>query len=141
MLYYIIYLSSAKSLYTNSDLTDILKTSRLNNASKNITGLLLYHEGSILQVLEGDKEVVMDLYSKIEKDERHYKIQKMVTGTSEERNFPEWSMGFKSVTDVEWKELAGYIKLNSSNLLTIMKNSNRKINTMVNSYMSVSARQ
>lgn len=140
MIFYIIYLSSAKQLYTSADLSDILTKSRINNTGKNVTGLLLYHEGSILQVLEGDKETVMEVYAIIEKDSRHHNVIKMVTGTADERNFPDWSMGFKTVTGSEWNELSGYIKLNSADLLSHLTHSNRKINTIVNSYMSVNFR-
>lgn len=140
MLYYLIYLSSATELYTESDLSGILTTSRKNNTDKDITGLLLYHDGSILQILEGDKEVVLSVYDKIEKDERHHNIMKMVSGTTEERNFPDWSMGFKTVSDAEWKDLSGYFKLNSSNLLSQLINSNKKVNTAVNSFMTVNFR-
>ena len=140
MTFYLVYLSSARQLYTTSDLSDILKKSRLNNTNKNITGLLLYHDGSILQILEGDEESVMDVYHKIEQDDRHYNVLQLVTGTSEERNFPDWSMGFKTVTDEEWSEISGYLKLDPSTILTKIKNSNRKIGTLVSSYMSVSIR-
>src|SRR4051794_10953029 len=129
MIFYLVYLSSARQLYTSSDLSDILTKSRLNNTNKNITGLLLYHEGSILQILEGDEETVIDVYHKIGQDERHYNVLKLVTGTSEERNFPDWSMGFKTVTDEEWNEISGYLKLDSSTILSKIKNSNRKIGT------------
>lgn len=140
MTFYLVYLSSARQLYTTSDLSDILKKSRLNNTNRNITGLLLYHDGSILQILEGDEESVMDVYHKIEQDDRHYNVLQLVTGTSEERNFPDWSMGFKTVTDEEWSEISGYLKLDPSTILTKIKNSNRKIGTLVSSYMSVSIR-
>ncbi len=127
-------------MYTNDDLSNILTKSRKNNTAKDVTGLLLYHEGSILQILEGDKEVVLSVYHKIEKDERHHKIIKMISGTTEERNFPDWSMGFKTVTDAEWKDLSGYLKLNSSSLLSQLVNSNKKINMTVNSFMTVNFR-
>lgn len=114
MIFYLIYLSSAKQLFTNSDLSDILSRSRLNNTSKDTTGLLLYHEGSILQVLEGDEETVMSLYYKIHEDNRHHRIMKMVAGVSDERNFPDWSIRFKTVTNAEWDELSGYLRMDSS---------------------------
>lgn len=141
MIFYLIYLSSASQLYTHADLSDILTKSRINNTSKGVTGLLLYHEGSILQIMEGDEETVMSLYHKIEKDDRHRNIVKMVTGLSDERNFPDWSMGFKTVSDTEWNELSGYLRMDGSTILERLKQSNRKINTMVNSYMSVNFRQ
>lgn len=141
MIFYLIYLSAARQLYTDSDLSDILNKSRLNNTSKEVTGLLLYHEGSILQVLEGNKETVMDLYYKIEKDDRHCNIYRMVEGLSDDRSFPDWSMGFKTVTDSEWEELSGYLKLDPSNFLSKLSPANRKINTMINSFMAVNFRQ
>lgn len=140
MIFYLIYLSSATELYTSSDLADILTKSRKNNTDKDVSGLLLYHEGSILQILEGDKETVMGLYDKIGQDNRHNNIMKMVTGTTEQRNFPDWSMGFKTVSDNEWNELSGFFKLNSSGLLSKLKQSNKRVDTMVNSFMTVNAR-
>src|SRR3954464_8903678 len=140
MNFYLIYLSSAKQLYTHSDLSDILTISRLNNTNKGITGLLLYHEGSILQILEGDEASVMDVYEKIERDVRHHNILKLVTGKTEVRNFPDWSMGFKTVSDAEWEELSGYLKLDPSVILSKIKLSNRKIGTIVNSFMAVNLR-
>ncbi|MEM7363377.1 MAG: BLUF domain-containing protein, partial [Pseudomonadota bacterium] len=35
-----------------------------------VTGMLLYHEGSFLQALEGDRAVVEALYERIEEDPR-----------------------------------------------------------------------
>ena len=65
MIYYLVYISAASHLYSDAELSQILSTSQLNNSRKNITGILLYHEGSLLQVLKGDKETVTDLYLKI----------------------------------------------------------------------------
>lgn len=137
MLYYLIYLSSAKNLFTEAELSDILTKSRLNNTSKDVTGLLLYHEGSILQVLEGNEETVTALYNKIEQDRRHSNIMKMVSGTSEQRHFPDWSMGFKSVTADEWQNISGYLTLDPANILSRLKQQNGKINAMVNSFAAV----
>ena len=137
MVFYLIYLSSAKKLYTESDLSDILIKSRINNTNKQVTGLLLYHEGSILQILQGNKDTVLEVYSKIERDNRHHNIIKAVSGTSAERNFPDWSMGFKSVTGSEWSEISGFLNLEPSRILSHLNKKDKKINTMVNSYISV----
>ena len=51
MNYYIVYLSTATQLYSEKDMAHILTTSRKNNSEKDVTGILLYHEGSIMQVL------------------------------------------------------------------------------------------
>ena len=140
MIFYLIYLSSATRLFSDNDLSEILAISRLNNTIRGITGLLLYHDGNILQVLEGEKEAVMNLYFHIEEDNRHRGIIKMVSGTSEERSFPEWSMGFKTVSDIEWDEMSGHLTMNPSNILKKLKHTNENIETLVKSYMSTSLR-
>ena len=136
MIYYLVYLSSATHLYSDAELSQILSASRLNNSSKDVTGILLYHEGSIIQVLEGDKEIVTNLYLKIKEDERHKNVTRMVDGMCAERNFPDWSMGFETVSDNEWEEYSGYIHLNSPALLSIIKKKNFKIDTMVKSFVT-----
>ena len=49
----IIYISSAAKKMDDDDLLDILKTSRENNKKNDISGMLLYDNGSFIQVLEG----------------------------------------------------------------------------------------
>ena len=140
MIFYLIYLSSATKLFSDNDLSEILAISRFNNTGRGITGLLLYHDGNILQVLEGEKQAVMDLYFHIEEDNRHRGIIKMLSGTCEERSFPEWSMGFKTVSDVEWDEMSGHLTMNPSNILQKLKGTNENIETLVKSYMNISLR-
>lgn len=107
----LIYLSAATSLFSDEDITAILSVSRRNNPSLDITGLLLYHEGSILQILEGEKETIHKLFNKIGKDPRHKHVIKMFDSSIEERSFQDWSMGFKKVSDNDWSELEGYLNL------------------------------
>jgi hypothetical protein len=139
-IFYIIYLSSSNPLFSDKDLSDILTKSRINNTLKNITGLLLYHEGSILQVLEGEEETVMGVYNHIKNDHRHYGIIKMLSGRSQERNFPEWSMGFKTVSDIEWSELSGFLKMDPATIISKLKPGHKEIGAIVNSFVKSSAR-
>lgn len=135
MIYYLVYLSSASHLYTDAEMLEILSVSRKNNTAKNITGILLYFEGSILQVLEGEKETVRKLYDTIKKDDRHKSIITMTDGTNEERSFADWSMGFKKVSENEWNDYEGYFNLKKSSLFSVIKNKNRKIDTSVKSFV------
>ena len=58
MVYSIVYLSSSRILPDDTELEQIIEQSRSNNATSNITGALLSCNGNIIQVLEGEKEVV-----------------------------------------------------------------------------------
>jgi hypothetical protein len=73
-------------------LTDIVKKSKVNNLEFDITGLLFYHNGRFIQVLEGDRDSLEGLMSILEKDERHENIQRIVDQTIKKRAFKEWSM-------------------------------------------------
>ena len=77
------------------------------NTANGITGLLLYGNGTFLQALEGEEDVVTSLYSKIEKDERHVDVQFLHHRTIEKRQYPEWSMGFRRVSNEEMQGIEG----------------------------------
>jgi hypothetical protein len=68
---FIVYISAATYLMDENELKEILEVSRKNNQSSGITGLLLYHEGNFIQVLEGEKTAINALYDKITIDNRH----------------------------------------------------------------------
>ena len=136
MNYYLVYISAAAKLYSPSHLDKILTVSRKNNTKSNISGILLCHDGSILQVLGGEKQTVTDLHHKIKKDERHRDIIWLVQGTSEDRNFGEWSMGFKAVSHNDWNKYEGYIKADTASLLSLIKQKNPKIDATVKLFVT-----
>ena len=70
MVYQLIYTSSATPELDDFTLREIAQTSSFNNQLLGITGLLLFHEGSIMQVLEGDEISVCSLYGKVKQDPR-----------------------------------------------------------------------
>jgi hypothetical protein len=73
-------------------LADIIKRSKINNLEFDITGLLFYHNGRFIQVLEGDRDSLEGLMSILEKDGRHQNIQRIVDQTIKKRAFKEWNM-------------------------------------------------
>ncbi|WP_422449752.1 MULTISPECIES: BLUF domain-containing protein [unclassified Endozoicomonas] len=93
-LYYLIYVSSASQLMNNDSLLALLNESRDNNLSLDITGMLLYKGGNFLQMLEGTKQHVLQVYQGICKDSRHHNIIKIISAPAACRSFQDWSMGF-----------------------------------------------
>jgi hypothetical protein len=106
-LYHLVYLSTTTNAFSEDDLTDILAASRRNNPERDITGMLLYSEGGFIQVLEGPKEHVLDLYERIEQDPRHSSTVMLAEGSIEERSFSEWEMGFQKV-DARAAHMSGF---------------------------------
>lgn len=109
-MYQIVYLSAAVELFSEEALTRILIKSRENNSKAQVTGVLLYYGGSIIQVLEGEKEQVINTYERISKDYRHRSIIKLLDRHIDERAFPDWSMGFKVISQNQLTQVLGYIE-------------------------------
>jgi len=105
MIYTLVYISFALDGLGEKELLEMLEKSRMNNQDKDITGLLLYAEGNIIQILEGDKGEVEALYEKISKDERHERITRLFAGHSESRMFTEWSMAYQRISLSTIKEM------------------------------------
>ncbi len=93
-MFYLIYVSSAVKLMNHDELLLLLDQARKKNQELGATGMLLYQEGNFMQMLEGEKEIVLDLYEAIKKDDRHRGVIKVLTDEIGERNFKDWSMGF-----------------------------------------------
>jgi hypothetical protein len=110
-LHTLVYLSNASQLFTDNELNEILAVSRKNNSARNISGILIYCEGNILQVLEGAKDEIHTLYKKIETDLRHKDLIILQDIPLTERNFEDWSMGYKSATPEEFEKLEGFFDL------------------------------
>ena len=93
---------------SDNDLKMLLSCSQENNGSNGITGMLLYIDKKFIQVIEGQKEEVIKLFDKISIDPRHKKVSIILEGDLEKRNFKEWSMGFKTLNNEEFKELPAF---------------------------------
>ena len=93
-IYQIIYISAGSVVFTEDALKELLAKARANNEAKGLSGLLLYHEGSFIQVLEGERAAVRATYVRINQDSRHSEVQVLFEGDVEERTFEGWSMGY-----------------------------------------------
>jgi hypothetical protein len=92
-----VYVSAATKPFSQTDLQELLLRARSHNGSVGVTGLLLYHNLSFFQILEGHLEEVATLFSRIERDRRHHRVMLLSTKDAAERNFGAWNMGFVPV--------------------------------------------
>jgi hypothetical protein len=95
------YASTASQEWSPEDLLKLLKQARTNNGAKNITGILLYSNGTFFQVLEGEEAAVENLFRTIEKDPRHKNCTIIERLNITERAFQYWSMGFEKIDPKE----------------------------------------
>ena len=101
MVYQLVYVSRAAMDMDTEMLDEILNTARCNNSELDITGMLLHHDGSFIQVLEGEQKSVEALFDKIEADARHQDTNVVLRTCVEERAFDQWSMGYKRAAGLD----------------------------------------
>ncbi len=103
MQHSICYLSKANPL-SESELESLFKYIKHINPILDITGVLLYNNNFFLQVLEGDKETITQLFSKIRKDKRHKQILMIFDQKIEIRIFQKYDVKFgimRTKADIE----------------------------------------
>jgi Sensors of blue-light using FAD len=106
-LHHLIYASRASATFREHDIPAILTTARVNNASVEVTGILLYIEGSFFQILEGPKEAVEKLFDRIHVDSRHALVTRIISEPIAHRSFGDWTMGYSSLGLTEVGDLVG----------------------------------
>ena len=104
----LVYVSSAKEILSPDDLYALLQTSRRNNQWEGITGMLLYKSGNFIQALEGEQEAIRRLHERIAKDRRHHGLLTLLEKPIKERQFTQWSMGFRNLGAPLLRGLPGY---------------------------------
>ncbi|WP_263080964.1 BLUF domain-containing protein [Endozoicomonas sp. Mp262] len=125
-MYYIVYTSAAKEMFSEKELDELLEVARRNNTRDGITGMLLYCDGVFMQVLEGSsKDEVMKVYDKIGQDPRHYRVMKLLEGEQDSAQFSDWSMGFKKLDPLMSSKLgfSKFLDLNDNSLTIDQKGS------------------
>jgi Sensors of blue-light using FAD len=70
----------------------ITRQSAQRNGQSYVTGLLIYHGGWFLQVLEGERSAVNDVVQRLMRDPRHENVQILAAHNISERAFPRWNM-------------------------------------------------
>lgn len=96
-MYTLSYESDAATGTTDTHIGDILDSSRTNNAKSGITGCLVHCSERFFQILEGEKEDVLELYKRIKTDLRHNHVELLSRDDIEKTVFTGWNMAFCSL--------------------------------------------
>ena len=105
-VFQLVYLSFISPSVVDSEVEAILDVARKKNEDLNITGMLLCRHGVFLQILEGPREAIEELYfKKIIADPRHQNCKVVLSREVKERLFPFWTMGFKDVSEINFRFL------------------------------------
>ncbi|RAJ17022.1 BLUF domain-containing protein [Olleya aquimaris] len=113
-MYQLNYHSKSVLELVQEDLENILATSNFINNSRNITGCLIFHNKRFVQILEGKKKDVLEVYDKIKADNRHHNVTLLWENNVDKRYFPEWNMAFHKPENENLKQHTNNLMLLSS---------------------------
>lgn len=122
-MYELSYYSIARKDLLESDIAAILDTARHFNAKHNITGCLLSYNSQFIQVLEGDKTMLEELFNKIKNDKRHFNVTLLAESEKQERTFNTWSMAYSEIATDQMSNLGD--TLFENNFLTFSELANK----------------
>jgi hypothetical protein len=107
-LYQIIYVSTASRFFNRTELLAFLKPARERNVQANITGVLLYKDGQLMEVLEGPEGAVKESFDHISRRSEHYGLMVINKAYIKQRQFTDWSMAFQDLNLPKEQKLPGY---------------------------------
>jgi hypothetical protein len=92
MLVRLLYVSQPVGPVTTTVTAQILENSNIYNKRENITGVLCQGSGLYMQALEGERQQVNTLYSRIMASRHHNNIELLSMEEITQRQFDKWSM-------------------------------------------------
>lgn len=110
MLVRCLYASRPTEPLSGPFLDAILEQSRKNNPALGITGLLCVSKDLFIQVIEGGRDEVCDLFNAIVRDDRHQQVRLLIYEEIDERQFGNWTMAQVNVSKLNPVMLLKYFK-------------------------------
>jgi hypothetical protein len=101
------YVSRLSQPMSSEQLLALLMQCRDNNATQGVTGMLLYGNGTFLQVIEGEVAVIDGLVEKIWADPRHAEKKLLHRREISRREYADWSMAFERISDEAFWDVEG----------------------------------
>ena len=134
-LIHIVYVSFSNEELSEKDLETLLQEIRSKNEQQQVTGLLLYNDGSFIQVIEGSQQTIRDLFNRIRGDERHTNVVKLLEEPIKTRAFPDWSMGFRKISSEQSSAIPGFSNfMHEPNPVKTIQGSTRQVVYLLNSF-------
>ena len=93
MLVRCLYASHVAKPLTPSLLDSILEQSCKNNPILGVTGLLCFTKNIFVQIIEGGRDEVNQLFLTIARDDRHHEVRLLAFDEVSQRRFSNWTMG------------------------------------------------
>jgi hypothetical protein len=101
LMYTLVYCSRATAGIDDTAVARIIEAAQRDNPRQGITGLLVFGSGIFFQWLEGSRERVSGLMTRLRGDTRHHSIVQLSDSEEvRERLFPDWDMELVDSDDI-----------------------------------------
>ena len=92
MYFSVIYQSNAQPHFTSMDVELMLMKAKQKNKKINVTGCIVYANNKFIQLIQGPKKAIIDLYEEIKADQRHYNVTTLLEQATDHKIWSDWSM-------------------------------------------------
>ena len=100
MLVRCLYASRVAAPLTPSLLDSIFEQSCKNNPGLGVTGLLCFTKNIFVQIIEGGRDEVNELFITIARDDRHREVRLLAFDEVSQRRFSNWTMGQVDIDNI-----------------------------------------
>ena len=109
----LVYASESIKQYDHSEIDAIVEQAKKYNHKHRISGMLYYDESVFVQLLEGSRKDVSNLFQRIWFDLRHTNVQILYLEETKIREWRDWSMLHVSTQDKKERTFVKYSTLPS----------------------------
>lgn len=95
---------------TEANLSALCSLAQKYNAKAQITGVLSFHNGAFVQILEGPEPALRELLTRITEDTRHFNLTLLTDGPINQRCYAEWSMEYLIPRNFVDKQIEGFLQ-------------------------------
>ena len=113
MYYSVIYQSKAQDDFSPKDIELMLIKAKRKNKKHKITGCIVYSGNKFIQLIQGQKQEITDLYKDIKADNRHFSVITLLEKSSREKIWSDWSMAMLNFTGSSKQVMSSRILLES----------------------------
>lgn len=95
-MFHVVYVSRPTRPFVAPERDLVLADARAFNAERGVTGVLVQTAAGFVQLLEGEREAVEEVFRRVATSTRHDEILRTPAIEVAERVFPDWDMGFEA---------------------------------------------
>ena len=121
MFKYIIYVSSLNRNLDIGDLKEFSASFQYENKKRDVSGVLVFSQGVVMQYIEGSEKDIDALYKNIAKDVRHSSVIKIGEGYIKNKIFKSWNMRVEKVEINKLLELRKSISEENQDILVLFR--------------------